>query len=107
MLWRYTDNEHFYSFIVKPDGWELAKQDATYPGKQRFLAYSYARSFPTGAAYRVRVRHVDEHHDGLGQRRPSSSATRTENALSGREQSRSMPEDSSVRYGPLELRPLD
>jgi hypothetical protein len=58
LLWRYTDNEHFYSFIVKPDGWELAKQDATYPGKQRFLAYSYARSFPVGRTYGIRIRHV-------------------------------------------------
>ena len=58
VLWRYTDNQHFYSFIVKPNGWELAKQDATYPGKQRFLAYSYARSFPVGRKYEVRIRHV-------------------------------------------------
>ena len=70
VLWRYTDNEHFYSFIVKPNGFELAKQDKAYRGSQRFLAVSYSRLFPTGAAYRVRVRHVDEHHDRLGQRRP-------------------------------------
>lgn len=58
VLWRYTDNEHFYSFIVKPDGWELAKEDAAYPGKQRFLAYSYTRSFPTGRTYEIRIRHI-------------------------------------------------
>ena len=58
ILWRYTDNKHFYSFIVKPDGWELAKQDAAYRGSQRFLAYSYARRFPIGRSYRIRVRHV-------------------------------------------------
>ena len=69
VLWRYTDNQHFYSFIVKPNGFELAKQDKAYRGSQRFLVVSYARRFPTGAAYRVRVRHVDEHNDGLGQRR--------------------------------------
>jgi hypothetical protein len=58
VLWRYTDNAHFYSFIVKPDGWELAKEDAAYPGNQRFLAYSYARSFPTGRTYEIHIRHV-------------------------------------------------
>jgi hypothetical protein len=58
VLWRYTDNEHFYSFIVKPDGWELAKEDAAYPGKQRFLAYSYTRRFPIGPTYEIRIRHV-------------------------------------------------
>lgn len=58
VLWRYTDNAHFYSFIVKPNGWELAKQDAAYDGSQRFLAYSYARAYPAGRPYRIRIRHV-------------------------------------------------
>ena len=46
LLWRYTDNDHFYSFIVKPNGFELGKQDPAYPGRQRFLAYAYAPAFP-------------------------------------------------------------
>lgn len=58
VLWRYSDNTHFYSFIVKPNGWELAKQDSAYRGSQRFLAVSYGRSYPVGRTYRVRVRHV-------------------------------------------------
>ena len=32
---------------------ELAKQDASYPGKQRFLAYSYERTFPPGPTYSI------------------------------------------------------
>ena len=40
LLWRYTDNDHFYSFIVKPNGFELGKQDPAYPGRQRFLVYA-------------------------------------------------------------------
>jgi 3-keto-disaccharide hydrolase len=60
VLWRYTDNRHFYSFLVKPDGWELAKEDAAYPGNQRFLAYSYARSFATGRTYEIRIRSVGD-----------------------------------------------
>ena len=58
VLWRYTDNRHFYSFIVKPNGWELAKQDGAYNGSQRFLALSYESSYPVGKAYRIRVQHV-------------------------------------------------
>jgi hypothetical protein len=58
ILWRYKDNRHFYSFIVKPNGWELAKQDASYRGSQRFLAVSYDRAYPVGRSYRLRVRHV-------------------------------------------------
>jgi 3-keto-disaccharide hydrolase len=60
VLWHYTDNAHFYSFIVKPDGWELAKEDEAYPGKQRFLSYSYARSFPIGRTYEIRIRNVGD-----------------------------------------------
>jgi hypothetical protein len=44
--------------VAWPDGWELAKEDAAYRGKQRFLAYSYARAFPIGATYEIRIRHV-------------------------------------------------
>ena len=38
VLWHYTDNTHFYYFILKPNGWELGKEDPAYPGSQRFLA---------------------------------------------------------------------
>lgn len=38
VVWDYTDNDHFYYAIVKPNGWELGKRDPAYPGGQRFLA---------------------------------------------------------------------
>lgn len=38
VVWNYTDNEHFYYFIPKDNGWELGKRDPKYPGGQRFLA---------------------------------------------------------------------
>lgn len=38
LIWNFTDNEHFYYFIPKPNGWELGKRDPAYPGGQRFLA---------------------------------------------------------------------
>ncbi len=38
VLWDYTDPAHFYAFALKPNGWELSKQDPAYPGGQRFLA---------------------------------------------------------------------
>ena len=60
VLWRYSDNQHFYSFIVKPNGWELAKQDVVYRGSQRFLAYSYERSYPIGRTYEIRVQHIGD-----------------------------------------------
>ncbi len=55
VIWQFTDDEHFYYFIPKPDGWELGKRDPAYPGGQRFLATGTQRVFPIGQVYRVEV----------------------------------------------------
>jgi hypothetical protein len=55
VLWHYTDNTHFYSLNLKPNGWELGKEDPAYPGAQRFLATGSTPVFPTGVPYTVRV----------------------------------------------------
>ena len=103
VLWRYADNDHFYSFIAKPDGWELAKQDAAYPGRQRFLALSYARSFPVGPWYALRVRHVRDDItvwvDGV------QVVTFTDREQPYRSGSIALyAEDSTVLYGPVTVR---
>lgn len=54
VVWDYTDNEHFYYFIPKPNGWELGKRDPSYDGGQRFLATGN-KKFPIGKAYVVKV----------------------------------------------------
>jgi hypothetical protein len=56
-LWHYTDNTHFYYVILKPDGWEIGKEDPAYPGAQRFLATG-ERGFSVGAWHTVGVRQV-------------------------------------------------
>jgi hypothetical protein len=58
LLWHYTDNTHFYYVILKPNGWELGKEDPAYPGAQRFLATG-ERQFPIGEVYDIRIRQVD------------------------------------------------
>jgi hypothetical protein len=58
LVWHYTDDEHFYYLVLKPNGWELGKEDPAYPGAQRFLATSSMPSFPVGDKHTVRVRHV-------------------------------------------------
>lgn len=58
LLWHFTDNTHFYYLALKPDGWELGKEDPAYPGAQRFLATSTAPGFPVGRWYDVRIRHT-------------------------------------------------
>ena len=55
LLWRYTDPDHFYALALKPNGWELTKQDPAYPGKQRFLATGNSPTFVVGSWHDVRV----------------------------------------------------
>jgi hypothetical protein len=60
VLWHYTDDHHFYSLVLKPNGWELGKEDPAYRGAQRFLATGAMPSFPIGVQYTVRVQHVGD-----------------------------------------------
>lgn len=57
LLWQYQDDEHFYYFIPKPNGWEVGKRDPAYPGGQRFLATGTDLKFPIGRAYNVQITH--------------------------------------------------
>lgn len=55
IVWNYTDNDHFYYFIPKPNGWELGKRDPLYPGGQRFLATGSNILFPISTWYDVKI----------------------------------------------------
>ncbi len=55
LVWHFADDEHFYYFIPKPNGWELGKRDPAYIGGQRFLATGTDRTFPIGRIYQVTV----------------------------------------------------
>ncbi|MEP6766727.1 MAG: hypothetical protein ABJB66_20595 [Gemmatimonadaceae bacterium] len=57
VLWQYQDDEHFYYFIPKPNGWELGKRDPSYAGGQRFLATGSDQKFPVGHLYNVQIAH--------------------------------------------------
>ena len=56
LLWHYTDDNHFYSVVLKPNGWELGKEDPAYPGSQRFLATGDTPVFRIGMQHTVQVR---------------------------------------------------
>ena len=58
VVWDYTDSNHFYYFIAKPNGWELGKRDPTYPGGQRNLISGTSVVFPIGQWNFVRVEQV-------------------------------------------------
>lgn len=53
--WNLRDNDHFYAVALKPNGWEISKQDPAYPGAQRFIASGTERTFPVGKDYRVEI----------------------------------------------------
>lgn len=55
VLWHYTSPARFYAIALKPNGWELSKQDPGSPGGQRFLASGLTPRFPVGTTYRVSV----------------------------------------------------
>jgi hypothetical protein len=55
ILWHYVDDQHFYYIILKPNGWELGKEDPGYPGGQRFLATGTSPAFPPGHWYEIGV----------------------------------------------------
>lgn len=55
VLWDYTDDTHFYSLVLKPNGWELGKEDPAYPGAQRFLTTGSSPTFPIGQWNTIRI----------------------------------------------------
>lgn len=55
VLWNHSDDDHFYAVALKPNGWEVSKQDPAYPGAQRFLKTGSTPTFPVGGTYRVTV----------------------------------------------------
>lgn len=55
LLWHYTNDQHFYYIILKPNGWELGKEDPRYRGNQRYLATGTHPAFPTARWYAVRI----------------------------------------------------
>src|SRR5215472_11386541 len=56
VLWHYINDQRFYYVILKPNGWELGKEDPSYPGGQRFLVTRASPVFPPGRWYTIRVR---------------------------------------------------
>lgn len=55
LLWHYAGGRHFYYLVLKPDGWELGKEDPRYPGGQRYLATGGRPRFPAGRWYTITV----------------------------------------------------
>ena len=38
VVWNYIDNDNYYYFVARDNGWELGKRDPDYTGGQRFMA---------------------------------------------------------------------
>lgn len=56
VIWHYTDNQHFYYFVCKPNGWELGKEDPNYSGSQRFLATGASPSCAVGTSHQYGIK---------------------------------------------------
>lgn len=54
LLWHYTDGDHFYYVTLKPNGWEIGKEDPDFPGHQRFLATGPG-TYPLGEWHDIRI----------------------------------------------------
>lgn len=57
IVWNYTDNQHFYYFIPKTNGWELGKADPAFPGGQRFIQLISTPVFAAGVWHTFKVTH--------------------------------------------------
>jgi len=56
LLWRYTDDRHFYYLALKANGFELGKEDPAYPGDQRYLVTEDKPAFDIHAWHTLRIR---------------------------------------------------
>lgn len=100
VLFHYSDNTHFYYFLAKPTGWELGKEDPSYPGNQRFMATGSNPEFPIGSTYKVSVSMLGNSINVSVNGVHVVSYTDTENPyLSG--SFGLYDEDSSVDYAPI------
>jgi hypothetical protein len=57
VLWNFEDVNRFYSAILKPTGWEIAKEWKDVDGFQRqhFLAFSSSKTFPVDHKYELQI----------------------------------------------------
>ena len=59
VLWNFQSDTQFYAVALKPNGWEITKQDPDYEGNQRFIATGSTPTFPIGEDYRISVTQND------------------------------------------------
>lgn len=83
VLWRFSDPDHFYAVALKPNGWEVSKQDPDYPGSQRFLASGSSPTFPVGTEHTVEIVHVGDTTAVRANGQPLATVQDTEQPYAG------------------------
>lgn len=102
ILWHYTSDQRFYYINLKPNGWELGKEDPGYPGGQRYLIAASHPVFPLGRWYTVRVQqHGEDIEVAVDGRRLASFTDTQDPYRSG--QVGLYTEDASVTFQPVTL----
>lgn len=61
LVWNYTDNDHLYYFVLKPNGWEIGKRDPRYvvPGVndgQKIMATGESLKLAMGQWYQFDIK---------------------------------------------------
>lgn len=56
VMWDWTAEDSFYAVALKPNGWEISKQDSTYDGNQRYIGSNTTPTFDVGVPYRIWVK---------------------------------------------------
>ncbi|MEV7603660.1 calcium-binding protein [Kitasatospora sp. NPDC089797] len=105
LVWAYSDPEHFYYLILKPEGWELGKRDPAYPGGQRFLATGDGQ-FPISRWYDVRVAQRGARQDVGVDGRPLVSFVDQERPYPGGSVG-AYTEDARVRFESVTVEPAE
>ena len=102
VLWDFTDSRHFYYVALKPNGWEIGKEDPAYRGAQRFLATGPSPRFALGGWHAVTVSQHGAHLQVSAEGRLLASVTdRQRPYLAGRVGLYS--EDAEALYSTLRI----
>lgn len=105
LLWHYSGGKHFYYLVLKPNGWELGKEDPGYPGSQRYLRTGRRPRFPVGRWYTITVSQRGSVIKAAVNGRLLVRLTDTKHPyLSGRVGLYC--EDAAVMFRPLSIRPV-
>jgi hypothetical protein len=101
VLWNYTDDAHFYYIALKPNGWEIGKEDPAYPGNQRYLATG-TQPFPAQQWHEVTIHQIGATLTVSADGAPLATVTDTERPYTSGHLGL-YTEDAAVDFNPIHI----